>query len=117
MGIARFKVIDHVRSRYRNVSVAAGDLVDLSSSGRHSPVDGGVDDRAIDDLATRLLVADALERLDEPGCSWIRMAFLEGFSHSEIAERVGAPLGTVKSTIRRGLERIRADLESFDAHA
>ena len=117
MGIARFKVIDHVRGRYRNASVAAGDLVDLSSSGTRGPGDGTVDDGAIDDLATRLLVADVLERLDEPGCSWIRMAFLEGLSHSEIADRVGAPLGTVKSTIRRGLERIRRDLESFDAHA
>ena len=117
MGIARFKVIDHLRSRYRNASVAVGDLVGLSSSDTRRPGDGAVDDGAIDELATRLLVADVLERLDEPGSSWIRMSFLDGLSHSEIADQVGAPLGTVKSTIRRGLERIRRDLESFDAYA
>jgi RNA polymerase sigma-70 factor (ECF subfamily) len=33
-------------------------------------------------------------------------------SHSELAERMHAPLGTIKSWIRRGLERLRACLES-----
>ena len=93
--------------------MAAGDLVDLSSS--DTGPRRALDDGAIDDWRRGSLVADALERLDEPGCSWIRMAFLEGLSHSEIADRAGAPLGTVKSTIRRGLERIRRDLEAFDA--
>ena len=62
-------------------------------------------------------MAEALQRVDEPGSTWIRMAFVDGLSHSEIAERTGAPLGTVKSTIRRGLQRIRRDLEVFDAQA
>ena len=66
-------------------------------------------------MATRILVAEALQRLDEPGSSWIRMAFMEGLAHSEIADRTGVPLGTVKSTIRRGLARMRRDLEAFDA--
>lgn len=35
----------------------------------------------------------------------------DGLSHSEISERTGTPLGTVKSVIRRGLLRIREVLE------
>lgn len=112
MGIARFKVIDHLRATYRNASVAGGDLIDLSND------TGGVTtDPALDQVATRLLVADALDRLGEPGSTWIRAAFIDGLSHSEIAARSGAPLGTVKSSIRRGLARIRRDLEEFERGA
>lgn len=113
MGIARFKVKDHLRATYRNRSVASGDLVDLVSSDAAS-VEAGAD---FDLVGTRILAAEALRRVGEPGSTWIRMAFVEGLSHSEIAEAVGSPLGTVKSTIRRGLQRIRRDLEVFDAQA
>ena len=113
MGIAKFKVADHLRALYRNRSVASGDLVDLGTSS-----DGSSTRRSAS--ATRILVATrsmSPSPADEPGSTWIRMAFVDGLSHSEIAERTGAPLGTVKSTIRRGLQRIRRDLEVFDAQA
>ena len=111
IGIARFKVADHLRSVYRSRSVPSGDLGDLSVG------DCGIDDQEIDRAASRFVVATALAQLDEPACSWIRMSFFEGLSHGEIASRSDAPLGTVKSTIRRGLQRIRRDLEAFDADA
>ncbi len=112
MGIAKFKVTDHLRRTYRNASVASGDLVDLSADGASATADP-----ALELVATRILVAEALERLEEPGSTWIRLAFIDGMSHAEIAERTGAPLGTVKSSIRRGLERIRRELEAFDGQA
>jgi RNA polymerase sigma-70 factor (ECF subfamily) len=37
----------------------------------------------------------------------IRLAFYDGFSHSEIAAKTGLPLGTVKSRIRAGLCQLR----------
>ena len=40
----------------------------------------------------------------------IELAYFGGFSHSEIADMVGAPLGTIKGRMRLGLEKIRATL-------
>lgn len=41
---------------------------------------------------------------------WVVLAFVDGLSHSELAARVGMPLGTVKSGIRRALIALRACL-------
>jgi RNA polymerase sigma-70 factor (ECF subfamily) len=40
----------------------------------------------------------------------LAMSLYEGYSHSEIAERLQLPLGTVKTRVRRGLIHIRAQL-------
>lgn len=40
----------------------------------------------------------------------IKMAFFEGFSHSELAEKVNVPLGTMKSWIKRGLAGLKGCL-------
>jgi len=56
----------------------------------------------------------ALERclstLEEDQQRYIRVAFFEGYSYAELAERHSVPLGTVKSWIRRGLLRLRVCL-------
>ena len=41
----------------------------------------------------------------------ISMSLYEGYSHSEIAERLDMPLGTVKTRVRRGLIHIREQLK------
>ncbi|MGE8262585.1 MAG: sigma factor-like helix-turn-helix DNA-binding protein, partial [Stenotrophomonas sp.] len=43
--------------------------------------------------------------------SLIRLAFLDGASYEELARRIGSPLGSVKSWIRRGLGQLRVCLE------
>jgi RNA polymerase sigma-70 factor (ECF subfamily) len=40
----------------------------------------------------------------------IELAYFGGFSHSEIAEILGLPMGTVKGGMRLGLEKIRGEL-------
>lgn len=55
----------------------------------------------------RVLVAQCLETLDEHQHRFIRAAFFEGYTYSELADRSKVPLGTMKSWIRRGLERLK----------
>ncbi len=48
-----------------------------------------------------------LEQLDEPKRSSIVLAYVDGCTHAEIAQRLATPLGTVKAWIRRGLLALR----------
>jgi RNA polymerase sigma-70 factor (ECF subfamily) len=52
-----------------------------------------------------------LEQIDKPRRSLVILSFIEGLTQSQVAERVGQPLGTVKSTIRRALLSLRSCLE------
>jgi RNA polymerase sigma-70 factor, ECF subfamily len=52
-------------------------------------------------------VAEALAALPEPQLAVVRLAYFDGLSHAEIAARLDVPVGTVKSRIRLGLERLR----------
>ncbi|KJK25707.1 RNA polymerase subunit sigma-24 [Burkholderiaceae bacterium 16] len=54
-----------------------------------------------------------LQRLEQPQRQAISLAYLKDMSHSELSEQLQVPLGTIKSWIRRGLERLRMCLESL----
>jgi RNA polymerase sigma-70 factor (ECF subfamily) len=61
--------------------------------------------------ANAAAVRGCVDALDGGPKQAIALAFFQGLSHSELAARLHEPLGTVKSWIRRGLERLKACLE------
>jgi RNA polymerase sigma-70 factor (ECF subfamily) len=55
-------------------------------------------------------VASALDALPEAQREALTLAYFGGYSQSEIAALVGAPLGTIKTRMRDGLSRLRAEM-------
>ena len=69
-------------------------------------------DRRIDMQVREDRIRASLEGLPEEQLSLVRMAFFDDLSHSEIAEKTGLPLGTVKSRIRLAFTKLRRSLEA-----
>ncbi|HEX7003785.1 MAG TPA: sigma-70 family RNA polymerase sigma factor [Trueperaceae bacterium] len=59
------------------------------------------------DGAAAVALNGALSRLESDEVRLLEATFFDGFSHSELAERTGLPLGTLKSRIRRALLKLR----------
>jgi RNA polymerase sigma-70 factor, ECF subfamily len=55
-------------------------------------------------------VRGALESLPADQCQVIELAYFGGFTHTEIAEMLDAPVGTIKGRMRLGLKKMRAQL-------
>lgn len=62
-------------------------------------------------LERERVVLGAVERLDEPYRTTIYLRYREGLGGAAIAERMGAPLKTVRTRLHRGLAQLREDLE------
>jgi RNA polymerase sigma-70 factor (ECF subfamily) len=63
--------------------------------------------------ADALAVRACVEALDAGPKQAIALAFYQGLSHAELSRHLKQPLGTVKSWVRRALERLRACLDNL----
>lgn len=100
--ITRSRAIDKLRSmRRREKEVPSGERMDATGAG------GRVESGAARSEA-RVAVQDALAGLPEAQRQVLELAYFDGLTQSEIAARLGEPLGTVKTRMRAGLERLRA---------
>lgn len=54
-----------------------------------------------------IAIASLMRQLTEEQATLIEMAFFQGLSHGDIAERTSIPLGTVKTRLRTGIQRLR----------
>jgi RNA polymerase sigma-70 factor (ECF subfamily) len=104
LGIVRNRAIDVMRRESAPVAKLAYDD-DAALDAR--PADELTDVEAIRRETARQ-VRGVLGGLPPEQSQVIELAYFGGFSHSEIASIVDAPLGTVKGRMRLGLERIRA---------
>ncbi len=101
--IVRYRAIDRLRRREASDPVGTGDEAesltetpDLEDTIEAHQVAGDV--------------RDGLALLGEKQREAILLAYYYGMTHEELASRLGAPLGTVKSWVRRGLLQLREHL-------
>lgn len=69
-------------------------------------------DRVVDGTRRDTRIQVALKALPREQIELIQLAFFAGLTHSQIAERTGLPLGTVKSRIRLAFSRLRQAIEA-----
>jgi RNA polymerase sigma-70 factor (ECF subfamily) len=114
--IVRNRCLDWLRRPSLEVVLApadeeAEDPLEAMASGEPGPLDELA--RSADAKA----LADCLGRLEAKQRQAIMLAFYDGLSHSELASHLRQPLGTVKTWVRRGLERLKGCLGSMDLGA
>lgn len=111
--IARSRAIDLVRSREarRRREEAVG-----TDPARPVAVAPAGPER-IEESERRRQVAAALAVLPEEQRAALECSFFEGLTHREIAERLNAPLGTIKSRILLGMKKLRESLEGLQGMA
>jgi len=101
MGITRRHIADHWAGRTKQSTIE--EAVMSANPGTAMPSA----EVAID----QVLIADELAHLGDPQRRIMEMAFFEDLTHAQISRALRLPLGTVKSHIRRSLERMRSRLE------
>jgi RNA polymerase sigma-70 factor (ECF subfamily) len=101
-GIVRYRALDVVRRHRREV---LSDDPNLGDRAEEPDIIEQIDAKV---AAGTLRIC--LDRLEPNQKRSVVLAFIDGLSHAEIASRVAAPLGTVKSWVRRGLVSLRGCL-------
>ena len=103
--IARNRAIDHIRSVGSRIQRNSFEFdarehpslfVDMERDSRHT--DHG------------RVIRKALSNLSENQRQVIELAYYEGLSQTEMAERMGQPLGTIKTWVRSALKQLRTEL-------
>lgn len=110
ISIVRNKALDHLRAGQRFVAESidvAGDEHEVRQipDERPDPV------QLLMAAGDALLIRGCLEAIEATQRQCLALAYYHGYSHTEVAEHLRAPLGSVKAWIRRGLERLRKCLD------
>lgn len=95
--VVRHRALTAVRRAGRDLPLDASLLDDLPDTHYPTP-----ESKAMTDSLHR-----CLQQLDDPRRACIVHAYVDGYTHAQIAERLNAPLGSVKSWIRRGLASLK----------
>jgi len=105
--LARNRALDQLRLKSERQRRREEQSEQLPATGSRPDFEGNLDDQR---RAAR--VRELMSALKPQQRRAIELAYFEGLSHSEIAARLGEPLGTVKSWIRNGLLKLKEGLEA-----
>lgn len=106
ISIARYRAIDQLRHRGRRPETDLDDAPAVALTD-HAPGPQEYSAMATDAAA----LSRCLDTLTAKQREAIQLAFLQGLSHDEVCGRLGRPLGSIKSWIRRGLQSLKQCLQ------
>jgi len=110
--LVRNRSIDVLRARQRRPICVAEEAANLPAPD-HLSIDideREAEEREAEEQAEGLSAIEAIAALPSRQRQVVEMVFLEGLSHSDVAARLSAPVGTVKSRMRLALNRLRLTL-------
>jgi RNA polymerase sigma-70 factor (ECF subfamily) len=111
LNIARSRALDHVRARGRRLTrheKAAQDVADFPLQEPESPERSAMRSQARERLRKVLLSLPSDQRRA------VELAYFGGLSHSEIAEHLGQPLGTIKNRLRLAMKKIQSSITDVE---
>ena len=105
--VARYRALDLLRMKRPEVEMPEeGDEAPMT----FADVTESPEDRAVEREGLGML-RDCMKDLQDEQKRSVLLAYYEGYTHQELAKTMNAPLGTVKSWVRRGLARLRECLD------
>jgi RNA polymerase sigma-70 factor (ECF subfamily) len=109
INIVRNRAIDLRRSRSGALINAHGDddSAEIDSMAAH----GAGPEQWLDTAIHRIGVQECMGQLTSPQRQALALVYYQGLTHVEVAQALGAPLGTAKAWVRRGLDYLRACLQ------
>jgi RNA polymerase sigma-70 factor, ECF subfamily len=111
ISIVRNKALDHLRAGQRHVADSLDETEDEEHEGRQVADDRPNPMQLLLQAADALAIRGCMDALDASPRQCLALAYYHGLSHSEVAEHIAAPLGSVKAWVRRGLERLKKCLD------
>jgi RNA polymerase sigma-70 factor, ECF subfamily len=112
--LAKSRAIDRLRARAARGDRATNSLETESAAQKVDLSPSSFETQADQEL--RIAVGAAVAGLPQAQQQAIELAYYEGLSHQEIAERLNQPLGTVKTRIKLGMSKLRDGLQQWRTH-
>jgi RNA polymerase sigma-70 factor (ECF subfamily) len=111
--MARSRALDLIRSQSRRTRITDTAARDTPLAPPAMSTGFAPPGSSLEEGERRQAVSSALAALSPPQRVAIELAYYEGLSQSEIAERLREPLGTIKTRMRLGMQKLREALKPF----
>jgi RNA polymerase sigma factor (sigma-70 family) len=116
VSIARNRAIDSLRRKQTQVSTVSSTLAGPEEDSDHDLLDQIADttpgpQEQLERATEARALQHCMDTLSAEQKSSLALAYYQGLSHSEVAEQMGHPLGSVKSWVRRGMQALKSCLE------
>ena len=106
ISIVRYRALDMLRASKRRRETCG------TWEEHDDPADERGPETELFEQRDRVRIDNCMDHLQQAQRSAIQLAYFRGFTHHEVCAHLDSPLGSVKSRIRRGLERLKRCLES-----